>query len=149
MKPKEYKYKINGTKFTVMVGDVVDNTVHVEVNGTPYNVELDKAPASKTTISAPVKAPQKAPRTQSGEKVIATPAAPAAGGFIVKAPLPGTLTKYTVSVGDTVAAGATVCILDAMKMENDIHTERGGVVKQLLANVGDAVPEGGSLLVLE
>lgn len=40
---KEYKYKINGLKFTVNVGDVIDNEVKVEVNGVPYKVELDKA----------------------------------------------------------------------------------------------------------
>lgn len=39
MKLKEYKYKINGTKFSVKIGEVVDNEVHVEVNGVPYTVE--------------------------------------------------------------------------------------------------------------
>lgn len=149
MKPKEYKYKINGTKFNVKVGDVVDNMVHVEVNGVPYNVELDKAPATKTSVSMPVKAPMKAPRTESGEKVITAPVQAPSAGYVVKAPLPGTLTSFTVKVGDTVTAGATVCKLEAMKMENDIHADRGGVVKQLLVNVGDAVPQDGSIMVLE
>lgn len=143
---KEYKYKINGTKFSVKVGDVEDNLVHVEVNGVPYNVELDKAPTGKTKVSQPVKSPQKAPRTESGEKVIA-PAS--ASGFIVKAPLPGTIMSFSVKVGDTVAAGDTVCVLEAMKMENDVHTANGGVVKKILVNAGDAVPQDGDIMVIE
>ena len=73
MKLKEYKYKINGIRFSVGVGDITDNEVYVEVNGTPYHVELDKSiapPVSK--IEKPKKA-EEAPRTETGEKVIAKP----------------------------------------------------------------------------
>lgn len=149
MNLKEYKYKINGTKFTVKVGDVTDNKVHVEVNGVPYDVELDKVPNAKTGVSQPVKSPQKAPRTESGEKVIAKPSAASTGKFTVTAPLPGTLMSLTVKVGDTVKPGDTVCILEAMKMENDIHTTQGGVVKQIIANVGDAIAQDGPIMILE
>lgn len=149
MKLKEYKYKINGTKFSVKIGDVVDNEVHVEVNGVPYTVELEKAPAKKTSVSQPVKSPMKAPRTESGEKIIATPAAAPAAGYIVKAPLPGTLMSFAVKEGDVIANGATVCVLEAMKMENDIHASKGGTVKKLLVNVGDAVPQDGDIMIIE
>lgn len=149
MKFKEYKYKINGTKFSIKVGDAVDNHVQVEVNGTPYTVELDKEPSRKTTVSQPVKSPRPAPRTESGEKIIATPVAEATGGYVVKAPLPGTILSYNVKVGDTVNAGATVCALEAMKMENDVHTAKGGKVVKIIANVGDAVPQDGDIMVIE
>ncbi|MBD5299578.1 MAG: biotin/lipoyl-binding protein [Bacteroides sp.] len=146
---KEYKYKINGTKFSVKVGDLTDNKVHVEVNGVPYDVELDKVPSGKTTVAQPSKSPQKAPRTESGEKVIAKPSVATGKAFTVTAPLPGTLMSYNVKVGDTVNAGDTVCVLEAMKMENDIHATQGGVVKQLLANVGDAIAQDGPIMILE
>ena len=150
MNQKEYKYKINGIKFSVKVDDPVDNSVHVEVNGVPYTVELDKTPTSvKPKLSQPVKSPQKAPRTESGEKIVAQPVAPPSGGYIVKAPLPGTITSIPVKVGDKVNSGQTVCILEAMKMENDIHTPKGGTVKQILVNLGDAVPQDGNIMVLE
>ena len=75
---KEYKYKINGMKFTVGVGDVEGDTIKVVVNGTPYKVELDESQkAKKVTVAAPKKAAA-APRTETGEKVVAKPAA--AGG---------------------------------------------------------------------
>ena len=41
---KEYKYKINGNVYKVAIGDIEDNIAHVEVNGTPYKVEMEKAP---------------------------------------------------------------------------------------------------------
>ena len=39
---KEYKYKINGNVYKVAIGDIEDNIAHVEVNGTPYKVEMEK-----------------------------------------------------------------------------------------------------------
>lgn len=149
MKPKEYKYKINGIKFTVSVGEVENNNVHVEVNGIPYNVELDETRSRKPTISQPVKGPQSAPRTEAGEKVIAKPKPAASSAAAVKSPLPGTITKINVSVGQQVGAGSTVCMLEAMKMENDVHTVKGGTVKQILVNVGDTVLEGTDIMIIE
>lgn len=149
MSLKEYKYKINGIKFTVGVGDVVDNQVNVMVNGTPYTVELDKAPAQKTTVSAPAKPAAAAPRTETGAKVIATPAPSAGSASAVKSPLPGTIMSLSVNVGDTVNAGDTVCVLEAMKMENDVHSDKSGKVTKILVNVGDAVLEGTDLMIIE
>lgn len=149
MKLKEYKYKINGIKFNVGIGDIVDNHVQVVVNGTPYDVELDKAPAQKISAVARPKAAAQPPRTETGEKVISRPAAPASSGVAVKSPLPGTITQLKVKVGDTVTAGQTVCMLEAMKMENDIHCIGGGTVKQILVNVGDAVLEGTDIMIIE
>ena len=151
MSQKEYKYKINGIKFNVLVDDPQDNTVHVEVNGVPYTVELDKTQSSASKPSIKPAAPKKAEKPVAAAESKPQAAAPvaAAGGYKVKAPLPGTIMKIPVNVGDTVAVGATVCVLEAMKMENDIHTPKGGVVKQILVKVGDAVPQDGDIMVLE
>ena len=139
---KEYKYKINGTRF---------NKVHVEVNGTAYDVELDKAPANVNKVSPLVKpkAPAAAPRTETGQKVIAKPAAPAGPGTAVKSPLPGTIMSFNVSEGQSVKAGDTVCVLEAMKMENDIHCTTSGTVKKILVGVGDAILEGTDIMIIE
>lgn len=147
---KEYKYKINGLKFTVAVGDVVDNEVKVEVNGTPYKVELDKAAPSKPALSQSGKtASMQASAVPAAEKPVK--AAPAASGIAsaVKSPLPGTVMSFTVKEGDTVKAGDTVCVLEAMKMENDIHTDKGGTVKKILVNVGDAILDGADIMIIE
>ena len=147
---KEYKYKINGMKFTVNVGRMHDHHVDVEVNGTSYSVELDENIAPVIAKKAPeIKAAAPAPRTETGEKIIAKPTPAAGAASAVKSPLPGTIMSFNVKEGDTVTAGATVCVLEAMKMENDVHTQKGGTVKKILVNVGDAVLEGTDLMIIE
>lgn len=55
---KEYKYKINGNVYKVAIGDIEDNIAHVEVNGTPYKVEMEKAPkAVVKPVVRPVSTP--------------------------------------------------------------------------------------------
>lgn len=143
---KEYKYKINGNNYNVAIGDIDGNIAHVEVNGIPYNVELteDKKPVK---VSAPKAAP--APRTSAGEKVISKPAAAAAGGYSIKAPLPGVVLSISAKVGDMVKASDTVVMLEAMKMENAIHAGRDGKVASIDVKPGDSVLEGTSIITLE
>ena len=143
---KEYKYKINGNTYKVAVGDIDNGIAQVEVNGTPYKVELEKKESVKV-VSAP--RPSAAPRTQAGEKVISKPAPASAGGAQVKAPLPGVVISIAVKVGDTVKASDTVAVLEAMKMENAIHAGRDGKVASINVNPGDSVLEGAALITLE
>jgi len=142
---KEYKYKINGSNYTVAIGDIVDNVAQVEVNGMPYKVELEAA-KKPVNIVAPHR-PAAAPRTETGAKVISKPTS-AGGGYQIKAPLPGTIMGVKVKVGDMVKASDTVIILEAMKMENAIHAGRDGKVESIAVNQGDAVLEGAVLITL-
>ena len=66
----------------------------------------------------------------------------------MKCPLPGTVLSVKVAVGDTVAAGQTLVVLEAMKMENNIDADRAGVVKQILVQQGATVMEGDVLIVI-
>ncbi len=143
---KEYKYKINGNTYKVTVGDIDNNVAQVEVNGTPYKVELDSAKKPVTVVTAP--RPSAAPRTETGAKVIAKPATTAAG-HQVKSPLPGTILSVNIKVGDSVKASDTVVVLEAMKMENAIHAGRDGVVASINVNPGDSVLEGASLITID
>lgn len=138
-------------KFTVAVGDIVDNEATVEVNGVPYKVELDRVAPQK---------PQKPALSQSGHtnngNATAQPTTKPSpvkvdrgSAETVKSPLPGTIQSITVKVGDTVKTGDKVGVLEAMKMENDIRTTREGVVKEILISVGDTVLEGTDLIIIE
>ena len=49
---KEYKYKINGNTYKVTIGDIDENIAHVEVNGTPYKVEMEKADRKSTRLNS-------------------------------------------------------------------------------------------------
>ena len=124
---KEYKYKINGNIYKVAVGDIDDNIAQVEVNGVPYKVELERKAAPVKVVSAPKAAA--APRTSTGEKVIAKPSAG--------------------SKGNAVNAADTVLLLEAMKMENAIHAGRDGRIASINVNPGDSVLEGATLLTIE
>ena len=144
---KEYKYKINGNTYKVAIGDIDDNIANVEVNGTPYRVELEqKAAPAVAVVSRP--RPSAAPRTADGGKVISKPAASAAGGYAVKAPLPGVVLSINVKVGDEVKAADTVAVLEAMKMENAIRAGRDGKVTSIPVSTGDSVPQDGVIMTI-
>jgi biotin carboxyl carrier protein len=141
---KQYKYKINGNLYKVTVNDIDENNIAtVEVNGTPYKVEIEKAVAPK-----PVTRPAAAPKTESGKPVVSRPAA-TSNKSAVKSPLPGIILDIKVKVGDTVKKGDTVLILEAMKMENNIHADKDGKVTAINVNNGDSVLEGTDLIIIE
>ena len=126
---------------------------NVTVNGVTYTVTVEEigevaaAPAPAVApVSAPVAAP--APAAPKAAPAPAPAAAPAAGGNAVKAPMPGTILKMNVKVGDTVPANGLVCILEAMKMENEIFCEKGGVVASIDAPVGASVQSGDVIITL-
>lgn len=98
--------------------------------------KAEVAPKPAPAAPAPVAAPAPAP------------AAPKPAGNAVTAPLPGTVTKFCVKVGDTVKAGDTVLMLEAMKMENSITAESAGTVKALLVEPGTQVQSGQALIEL-
>ncbi|MCC8038190.1 MAG: acetyl-CoA carboxylase biotin carboxyl carrier protein subunit [Bacteroidales bacterium] len=144
---KEYKYKINGNTYKVGVGDIEDNIAQVTVNGIPYKVELEKKKGPVTIVNAP--RPSAAPRSASGEKVIAKATPVTSGAYAVTAPLPGVVLSIPVKVGDTVKAADTVLVLEAMKMENAIHAGRDGKIASINVNPSDSVLEGATLLTIE
>ncbi len=151
---KDYSLKINGHNYDVQINDVneASTVAHVTVNGTAYEVEIDGGKA------AVVSRPQVAAASKEANSAMITPttavpspriaAAAPASGCAVKSPLPGTVTDIKVKVGDQVSAGQTLVILEAMKMENNIDAERGGVVKEILIQQGSTVQEGDNLIVI-
>ena len=143
---KEYKYRINGNEYAVSINEVCDTTAKVTVNGAEYNVEWKKPVEEKPVVKVqPVAAkPAAAPAPA------AKPAAPApAGGYSIKTPLPGVIIDVKVNVGDAVAKGQTVVVLEAMKMENNINADRDGKVAAIQVAKGDTVADGAVLIVLE
>jgi biotin carboxyl carrier protein len=157
---KTYKYKVQGVDYEVEIAEVEGKIAHVNVNGIPFEIEMQKpinaakhpalAATKRTTPAAPV-TPAAAP-VQSAQPVAnpqpAQPAAAAGAGTPVKAPLPGTINAINVKVGDTVAVGDVVIVLEAMKMQNNIEAENAGTVTSILVNPGDSVMEGAVMLTI-
>lgn len=131
---KEYIYNINGTDYKVSVEGIENNVATVTVNGETYNVNL---PAEEKPAPRPVVKP------------VAAAPAPTAKKYGVKAPLPGVILSVTVNPGDEVKRGDTVAILDAMKMENNITTERAGKIAEVCVEPGQSVMEGTDLVIFE
>lgn len=107
----------------------------ITVNGTAYDVTVEENGAG---ASAPAAAP--APKA-------AAPKA-AAGGAPINAPMRGTIVDVKVKVGDKVSNGTVVAVLEAMKMENDIVSDKDGVVAAVLVNKGDSVETGAPVVTL-
>ena len=158
---KQYKYKINGAQFDVTIDSIQGNTAKVEVNGIPFEVEMQgttlvegELPTQTTTEASAAPAAAPAPAAAAVATPAATPAAAptakgaAGAGTPVKAPLPGVVTKVLVDAGQAVKKGDTVLVLEAMKMENNITAECDGNVTGICVAAGDSVMEGTTLLTI-
>lgn len=147
---KEYSFKINGNRYDVAVNSLSGNIADVTVNGVSYQVEMENASAPAQTSAAP--APASAVQAPSAPVQPASPApAPVSAtgqGKHVTSPLPGVIIDIKVKVGDTVKAGQTIAVLEAMKMENDIQAEWDGVVTAVNASKGDSVLEGAAIVTI-
>ncbi|MDR0737703.1 MAG: biotin/lipoyl-binding protein [Prevotellaceae bacterium] len=142
---KEYKLKINGNEYAVVINSVEDNIAEMEVNGTPFHVELDRP--VKSPAASKVNRPAPAPTSGSGAPVVSKPTVSGAAGA-VKSPLPGVVLSVDVSVGDTVKTGQKLLVLEAMKMENNIDADRDGKVVAIKVAKGDSVLEGAELVII-
>lgn len=127
----------------------------ITLNGRTYEVEVEAGKAMlldeyeaivPSAPAAPVAAPAAA-----AEAAPAAPAAPAAvtgAGEAVNAPMPGTILKVNVTQGQAVKEGDVLCVLEAMKMENDIIAPKSGTVTQVVAAKGASVSSGDPLVVI-
>jgi oxaloacetate decarboxylase alpha subunit len=111
----------------------------VEVNGVAYNVKVTPSGAVSEVVQASAPAPaQSAPPAAAG----------GAGGQVIDAPLSGNIHAIKVAVGDSVAAGDVVMVLEAMKMETEVRASGAGTVAQIMVKEGDTVQVGSPLLSL-
>jgi len=143
---KEYKYTIDGKEYKVAIGNISEDFVaEVNVNGEDYKVQsgTNCRPEKKKVVVSPQTA-----KAASDD----APAASSANVNVnnaVKAPLPGVVTEIKVNVGDTVAVGDTVVVLEAMKMANNLTAEKAGKVTAILVKVGENVLEDTPLVAIE
>jgi len=142
---KKYDLKINGKDYKVEVKEFGAKSAKVEVNGKPFSVDISY-PAGETAPAIPRPV---APRAAAVAPVVqAAPAPAAAAGNSVNAPMPGLIRKLLVKVGDRVAVGQKVAVMEAMKMENDINTTFAGTVAEIRVVEGANVKEHDPLIVI-
>lgn len=120
----------------------------VTVNGTAYDVTVEEADATSAPVqTAPATAAAPAPKTAPAQA--APKKAVSAGGVPVKTPLQGTVMKINVKPGDAVKRGASVVVIEALKMENDVPAPQDGVVESIEVKCGDTVSTDQILLTLK
>ena len=127
----------------------------VTLNGRTYEVEVEAGKAmlldeyEAIVPSAAPAAPAAAP-VAAAPVAAAAPAAPAVtgAGEPVNAPMPGNILRVNVKAGDAVKSGTVLCVLEAMKMENEIMAPKDGTVTQVLVSKGSPVDTGAPLVVI-
>ena len=122
----------------------------ITVNGNTYEVQVEEV--GETPSAAPIPSPKAAPKAvpiptpETAQKPAAKPLA--AGKTAIKCPMPGTIVKVNVNVGDTVKAHTVLCILEAMKMENEIVAGSNGVIASVDTAKGSSVNAGDLLFTM-
>ena len=129
---KKFKFTIRGQEYDVEIKDFEGSNAKIEVNGTSYDVDVhvaDKSSKTPRLVRKPVvNKPGEGSIKKSG-----------GGASTVKAPLPGSIIKINIAIGDSINPGDTLLVMEAMKMENNVLAEKGGTVKAIKVAVGDSV----------
>ena len=127
----------------------------ITLNNRTYEVEVEAGQAMlKSEYDAIAPAPAAAPVAVAAAAPAAPAAAPAAAptvsgaGEAITAPMPGAIVKVNVVKGQAVKEGEVLCVLEAMKMENDIMAPKAGTVSQVLVTKGSKVDTGAPLVMI-
>ena len=126
----------------------------VTLNNRVYEVEVEAGQAmlldeyEAIAPAAPAAAAPAAPAVPAAAPAAAAAPVVTGAGEPVTAPMPGTILKVNVTQGQAVKAGTVLCILEAMKMENEIMAPKDGTVTQVVVAKGATVDTGAPLLVI-
>ena len=120
---------------------------NITVNGTTYEVLVEEVGGAAPVYAAPA-----APQVSAAPVAAPAPAAPKAQGVsgdtAVISPMPGTILDVKVSVGQSVKKGDVICVLEAMKMENEIPAPKDGVIASINVQKGASVAANDTLATL-
>lgn len=134
--------RLNETTFTIQIAKNEKNALfQIKVKGIPINAEVKTQQIN--SYRQPVAA-----LTPTSTKVTTLTSKPATEGTI-SAPMAGKIVSIKVKKGDAVKANAVVCILEAMKMENEILAQKDGFVKEILVSAGAGVNKGDPMFIIE
>ena len=128
---KNFNFKIYDNNYNVRILSHEDNSIHLEVNGTAYSVKLEeeiKKPKTPTLVRSDSKSPAEPINMSASTR-----------NTKIVAPIPGVILSIDINVGDVVKVGDRILVLEAMKMENNITSEKAGTVSAILVQKGQQV----------
>ncbi|HRU63367.1 MAG TPA: biotin/lipoyl-binding protein [Paludibacteraceae bacterium] len=147
---KKFDFTIHGNEYHVLIKSVEGNLVELEVNGTPYTVTLNQeVKVSKTPILVRKEIPATPSNMNVAEKFNPVPSTDKPSARVIKSPLPGNVIKVNVSVGDIVKEGDVLMVLESMKMENNILSEKSGKITKVCVTPGKSVLQDEILFEIE
>jgi glutaconyl-CoA/methylmalonyl-CoA decarboxylase subunit gamma len=140
--------KVNNLSYEVEIKDLNARPVIAVVGGETFEVWPEKE-ARPAAVETPATVPTAAPAPAAA--AAASAPRPAATGSVdrtklVMAPIPGVIVTINVKVGDVVAAGKELCVLEAMKMKNSIRASRAGTIAAIRVAVSEQVKNGQVLM---
>ena len=154
--------KLEDRWYTVEVGDLTERPVRAVVDGYVVEVEVSDPVEDTVAPKQPERRPARASAPRPAPSPAPTPPPPASArppGAVVdsppdpqkvfSAPMPGTILSVAVSPGDQIVTGDTICVLEAMKMQQVLRADWSGVIKSVLVTVGEQVMNGAPIVELE
>lgn len=138
---KNFKFRIHDNNYNVKIRSNENNVIDLEVNGTFYSVKMkqeikkSKTPTLVRSASKRPTEPLKINPSSSKTKIVA--------------PIPGVILSIDVKVGDTIKVGDRMLVLEAMKMENSIVSEKAGLITEIHIQTGQQVLQNQILIELE
>ncbi len=151
----KYQLEINQKNYDVTISSISGNTARIVVNGESYDVRIGKSPDRSIAAVQPAITQQE--QFQSDLTARVPEAAPAisqlppAGpveGEPILAPIPGLILDVKVTVGETITAGQSVAIIEAMKMENSIVAHVSGTVRDIRVQKGSQVSTRDVIMII-
>lgn len=138
---KNFKFRIHDNNYNVIIHSHENNVIDLEVNGTLYSVKMkqeikkSKTPTLVRAASKRPSEPLKINPTSSKTKIVA--------------PIPGVILSIDIKVGDTIKEGDRLLVLEAMKMENNIVSEKTGLITAVNIKEGQQVLQNEVMIELE
>ncbi len=140
---KKFKFTIQGNKYDVEILSFEENSAEIDVNGTVYKVDVEQ---EVKKVKTPKLVRTKVEPSAGGDIAKTSRPSERKGAGVIKAPLPGTIIEVKVKPGDKVKMGDKLLIMEAMKMENNINSDREGSILSVKVKAGDSVLEGDLLV---
>ncbi|MDE3743589.1 acetyl-CoA carboxylase biotin carboxyl carrier protein [Maribacter polysaccharolyticus] len=138
---KNFNFDIRDNSYNVRILSHEGNIIELEVNGTSYSVKM-KEETKKAKTPTLVRAASKRPAEPLKVN-------PGSSKTKIVAPIPGVVLSINVKVGDTIKVGDQLLVLEAMKMENNIASEKSGTVTAVNVSVGQQVLQNEVMIELE